>query len=153
PGPKIHNLGFHYGLGPRYLYAEAGGEPLFTDNETNMPVVYGTEKKWNRSQYTKDAFHAHIVRQERSAVNPFKKGTKACVHYKRMVPAGGSTVVRLRLTTEKLADPLSQVDATVRQRKQEADEFYTSVHPPKASADEKLVQRQSLASLLWSKQI
>ena len=30
-----------YRLGPRFLYATAGGQPLFTDNETNMPRVFG----------------------------------------------------------------------------------------------------------------
>ena len=32
---------FDYRLGPRYLYAPAGGEPLFTDNETNAARVFG----------------------------------------------------------------------------------------------------------------
>ena len=40
-----------------------------------------------------------------------------------------------------------------RQRKAEADEFYAAVHPPAATADEKLIQRQALAGMLWSKQI
>ena len=31
----------HYELGVRTLYAPRGGELLFTDNETNMPVVFG----------------------------------------------------------------------------------------------------------------
>ena len=37
-------------------------------------------------------------------------------------------------------------------RKQEADEFFTSIHPPKASADECHVQRQAFAGLMWGKQ-
>ena len=41
----------------------------------------------------------------------------------------------------------------VAQRQAEADEFYDAIHPPKATADEKLVQRQALAGLLWTKQI
>jgi hypothetical protein len=45
------------------------------------------------------------------------------------------------------------VDGIVAARKAEADEFYATVHPPKASDDERLVQRQALAGMLWTKQI
>ena len=51
------------------------------------------------------------------------------------------------------ADPISQeVDALIEQRRREADEFYESVIPGSLSADEKLVMRQALAGMLWSKQ-
>jgi hypothetical protein len=45
------------------------------------------------------------------------------------------------------------VDEVVQVRHQEADEFYESIHPPHATPDERLVQRQALAGMLWSKQI
>ena len=35
PGERLKNLPFEYELGRRYLYAQADGQPLFTDNETN----------------------------------------------------------------------------------------------------------------------
>jgi hypothetical protein len=41
----------------------------------------------------------------------------------------------------------------VRRRQSEADEFYARIHPPQATGDEKLVQRQALAGLLWTRQI
>src|SRR5262249_48190235 len=47
----------------------------------------------------------------------------------------------------------SRVDEIVKERKKEADEFYASVQPAEATDDEKLVQRQALAGMLWSKQI
>ena len=34
----------------------------------------------------------------------------------------------------------------------EADEFYAAIQPPGLDDDERLVQRQALAGLLWSKQ-
>ena len=34
----------------------------------------------------------------------------------------------------------------------EADEFYNAVHPAQLTADQRLVQRQAFAGLLWSKQ-
>lgn len=146
----LHNLQFPYSLGERYLYAPAGGTPLFTDNESNAERIYPGAS--NRKPYVKDAFHRHVVNGEKS-VNPAQSGTKACVHYNYSVPAGSSVVLRLRLTPEKLDRPLDDVDKIVAQRKLEADQFYAAVHPPKATAEEKEIQRQALAGMLWSKQI
>ena len=147
---SLHNLQFPYSLGPHYLYAPPGGEALFTDNENNAVRLYGCAD--NRKPYVKDAFHRHIIHQE-DCVNPRQTGTKACIHYQQKVSPGGSMVLRLRLTPEKLAAPLDDVDEIVRQRKAEADEFYASVHPPTATAEEKAIQRQALSGMLWSKQI
>ena len=149
-GPGIPNLQFDYALGQYHLYAPAGGEILFTDNETNASRVFGP-CAINRKPHVKDAFHDYIIRGE-----PCIKrdgGTKACLRYPWHVPAGKSVVLRLRLGSRALPKPLADVDAIVQQRKQEADEFFETVHPPHATADEKLVQRQALASMLWSKQI
>ena len=145
------NLPWEWRLGRRYLYANSGGEGLFTDNETNMKLLYGPEAV-DPSLYLKDAFHRHIVNGE-ACINPDMFGTKACLHHKVMVKGGESAVLQLRLTPEEMDDPLSDVDAIVRQRKKEADEFYETVHPPKATEDERLVQRQAFAGLLWTKQI
>ena len=71
-------------------------------------------------------------------------GTKSCVHYRSVVPAGGSVTLRLRLTPQLLEAPLRDVDAVLGQRLAEADEFYATIHPPAASDDERLVQRQAL---------
>ena len=147
----LPNLQFEYRLGPRYLYGEVGGEPLFTDNETNMPRVYGPGAG-SRKPYVKDGFHRHIVNGE-PTVNPDRVGTKACLHYVRQVPAGGSIVLRLRLTPDQMKNPLKDVGAVVGKRKAEADEFYETIHPPKATEDERRVQRQAFAGMLWSKQI
>ncbi len=37
------------------------------------------------------------------------------------------------------------------ERKAEADEFYASIHPPGATEDERRIQRQAFAGLLWTK--
>ncbi|MGH7897629.1 MAG: MGH1-like glycoside hydrolase domain-containing protein, partial [Candidatus Binatia bacterium] len=149
-GPVRH-LPFEYQLGKRFLYAEPGGEPLFTDNETNGERVYGAGKP-SRSPFVKDAFHRHVVNGE-PCVNPDRVGTKACFHYSaREVPAGGSIVLRLRLTDSALDDPIGDVDRIVATTRKEADEFYEVIHPPKASEDEKRIQRQAFAGMLWNKQ-
>ncbi len=145
----LHNLQFPYSLGRRYLYAPAAGEPLFTDNESNAERLYQCA---SRKRYVKDAFHRHIVNGE-DCVNPAQSGTKACVRYKYSVSAGKSVVLRLRLTPEHMDRPLDDVDKIVTQRKNEAHEFYAILHSPKATAEEKEIQRQALAGMLWSKQI
>jgi hypothetical protein len=150
-GAEIRGLPFEYRLGPRRLYAEAGGRLLFTDNETNTPRVYGPGAR-SRRTYVKDAFHRHIIGGE-DTLNPDGLGTKAAVHYRLVVPARGSATLRLRLSPQVREAPLADVDRIVEERRAEADEFYASVHPDAASADEKLIQRQAFAGLLWSKQI
>ncbi|QNI34874.1 glucosidase [Alloacidobacterium dinghuense] len=147
---RLKNLPFDYELGKRYLYAQADGKALFTDNETNAQRLFGIPSAY---RYFKDAFHSAVVNGEQDAVNPNRSGTKACLHYEYLVPAGGSVVLRLRLTPEMLNSPLEDVDKIINQRRAEADEFYAVIHPPKATEDEKRVQRQAFAGLLWSKQI
>jgi hypothetical protein len=143
---------FAYRLGPRYLYGEAGARALFTDNETNASHLWGAWAQ-SRSRWVKDAFHRHIINGE-DCVNPAQVGTKACLHYANLrVPAGGTVVVRIRLSDQQLTQPLADIDAIVARRRAEADEFYEALHPPQATADERRIQRQALAGMLWSKQI
>jgi hypothetical protein len=68
------------------------------------------------------------------------------------VSPGGSVVLRLRLCEARAGVTLDGADEVVAQRRREADEFYASLHPPGAGAEERLVQRRVLAGLLWSKQ-
>jgi hypothetical protein len=146
---RLQNLPFDYQVGNRYLYAQAGGEALFTNNETNTEKLYGIP---NSKPYVKDAFHRAIVNGEAKAVNPKLTGTKACLHYACKVNPQGSVVLRLRFTPDRLAAPLLDLDEIVQKRHAEADEFYAAIQPPKATEDEKLAQRQAFAGLLWSKQ-
>jgi len=147
---QLRNLQFPYSLGQRYLYAPEGGSPLFTDNESNAVKLYGCAS--NRKTFVKDAFHQHVIQGE-DCINPQRRGTKACVRFEYQVPAKGSVVLRLRLTPKKMGDALTGVDRIVATRKSEADEFYDTVHPPRATSDEKLIQRQAFAGMMWSKQI
>ncbi len=146
----LSNLPFKYTLGPHRLYGERDGAMLFTDNETNNAKLYGPAADDGR-RHVKDAFHRHIIQGE-DCVNPEQRGTKACLHYQRTVPAGGHVSIRLRLTKEVHEDPLADVDAMIALRKHEADEFYKAIHPTKASEDECHVQRQAFAGLMWGKQ-
>jgi len=148
-GEPLKNLPFEYRLGARHLYLEGDGRLLFTDNETNAERLYGAR---SRKPHVKDAFHRHVIHGEDS-VSPDGTGTKACAHIRRVVPARGRTVLLLRLTPDALDDPLKDAEVILADRKADADAFYEAIHPPLATADEKLVQRQAFAGLLWSKQI
>jgi hypothetical protein len=136
------NLGFNYHLGKRYLYGMPGGSSLFTDNETA-----GDDHK-----YSKDAFHESII-QKKESTNPQKEGTKACFHYFFPdIPSNGSQTLYLRFSPSLLENPLKGIDSIITKRQKEADAFYETIHPLKATKEEKKVQRQALAGMLWSKQ-
>ena len=143
-------LPFVYRVGTRRLYGPEGGEALFTDNETNAPACYGPGAR-SRSPFTKDAFHRRVVNGE-DVTNPEGRGTKSALHYRVVVPARDSVDLCFRLSPDVLADPVGTVPAIVERRREEADDFYASVHPTSATDDEKLVQRQALAGMLWTKQ-
>ena len=136
----VDNIGFKYKLGKRYLFGPKGAELLFTDHETE-------------GSFRKDAFHRQLIQKEQ-AVNPERKGTKACLHYAfEKVPGKSSVTLHFRLTDQKLKDPLQDVESIILKRKEEADAFYAGIHPPLATEEEKLIQRQAFAGLLWNKQI
>jgi hypothetical protein len=136
-----------------------GGTPLFTENETNFAKLFAAK---NSSPYVKDAFHRYLINGETAAVNPQLQGTKAAVHYKFTVPAGGHVTLNLRLTKSQSAGVTADVaannilgrdfDRTLAERKAEADEFYADVIPQSADDDTRNVMRQAFAGLLWTKQ-
>ncbi|MBY0530001.1 MAG: glucosidase [Rhabdochlamydiaceae bacterium] len=141
------NLSFEYRLGKRYLYGPPGKDPLFTQNETRF---VGAERK---GSYYKDGIQRKII-DNQSTVCPDLKGSKAALHYVfESIPPQKSVVLYLRLTDKPMADPLKDVEKTVLLRKKEADQFYATVHPKKATKEEKAIQRQAIAGVLWNKQI
>jgi hypothetical protein len=158
PAGPLPGLPFDYLLGRRLLVGPPARAVLLADNETNGARVYGPHAV-SRSAHPKDAFHRHVVDGEDSC-NPAGTGTKAALWYVLSVPAGGTTVLHLRFAdaddlagADRQAAALAEVDDVVAARRAEADEFYDAVHPPGATADERLVQRQALAGMLLSKQV
>jgi hypothetical protein len=150
----LKGLQLEYQLGLMRLYGPPGAELLFTNNETNMPRVYGPNNV-SRKPHVKDAFHRYVIQSE-NCINPNREGTKACFYYTLQIPAGKSVVIPMRLISEHAhcpTHPLADVEAVVLQRKDEADDFYATIHPPKASAEKRRIQRQALAGMLWGKQI
>lgn len=141
----------HPALGDYYLFAEGGNQLLFTDNETNQQRLFGVE---NQQPYVKDAFHHWLIDGEKGAVNPAQVGTKCAVHYDGLIAAGATCVYRLRLCDKRPRQPFGTTfDHAFQQRRTEADEFYATLQKPTISADDRAIQRQAWAGMLWSKQL
>jgi hypothetical protein len=156
--PPLAGLLHNAHLGPHLLEFPAGTELLFTDNETNGPRVWG-EGAQSRSRYVKDAFHRRIAGGEHDAVNPDHAGTKACGWQRVEIEPGASHSMSMRLgpsvapSAAPSSTSLEQLIADViALRRDEADDFYAAIHPPRATPEERNVQRQAFAGLLWSKQ-
>ena len=161
--------GKHREMGDYALHCDGQPEFLFCDNESNASRVFGRNPT---PGHFKDAFHEYIVHGNHSAVNPGAEGTKAGVHYRLTIPAGGSQQIRLRLVgralrsapngdsnpadgavgTPRPTNPFADFDAIFTQRIHEADEFFAELQKGITNADARLVQRQAFAGLIWGKQ-
>ncbi|HEX4342383.1 MAG TPA: glucosidase, partial [Verrucomicrobiae bacterium] len=139
----------HAQLGVYNLYADGKPEVIFCDNETNVRRLYGQNEA---AGFFKDAFDDYVVHGNQAAVNPERNGTKAGLLYKLTVPAGGSVSVRLRLSKASNGKAFADFEAIFKQRIQEADGFYGELQSDIEGADERNVQRQAFAGMMWSKQ-
>ncbi len=145
----------HATLGERLLIAAPPHAALFTDNETNFARIFGSA---NETPYQKDGIDRYVVHGETGAVNPAQTGTKAALHYRRILEPGETWTIDLRLTDDmSLAKPGDRslgddFAATLQSRTQEADEFYQALVPAGLDRDAASVQRQALAGMLWNKQ-
>ncbi len=132
----------------RRLYAEHSPPALFCENETNVRRLFGVDGPGP----FKDGFHEFLVHGDRSAVARQPLGTKAAFHHSLVIPGGSGRQVRLRLTNEDAALPFAEFDQIFDSRRREADEFYAELQHEIADPDARLVQRQALAGMIWSKQ-
>src|SRR5262245_40172532 len=138
----------HESLGTYHLYAEPHHELLFCDNETNVKRLFGVKS----AGYFKDAFHEYVVKNNRAAVNPERRGTKAAVHYALSTPGHGMARVRLRLSSRLSLQPFADFDSIAASRVRDADEYFARLQKDQPNQDARLVQRQAFAGMIWSKQ-
>jgi hypothetical protein len=147
----------HPALGTYRLSAAAGPDgsapaPLFCENETNEPLVFGAEPT---TPYPKDGINDHVVTGA-ATVNPEAAGTKAAWWYVVEVPAGETVELRLRLRSgdTRAGGGWDGADfaRTLAAREREADEFYADLTPEGATVEEAKVLRQACAGMIWSKQ-
>ena len=143
----------HHRLGTYRLHFDRSTQLLFTENETNAARLFPGAV--NPSPFVKDAFHARVVEGRADAVSPARTGTKAC-GWHRLTIAGGATervLLRLRADVPEQSEPFGAgFDEVMAQRRREADDFHTALGGPGLGDDQRLVLRQAVAGMLWSKQ-
>ncbi|HEY6900689.1 MAG TPA: glucosidase, partial [Puia sp.] len=138
----------HREMGEFRLYGDETDMHLFCDNETNTHRLYG----FNKPGYFKDGIQEYIVHRNEQAIN-YQQGTKAAMNYQRLIPGGGSETIRLRLVKDCHLNPFRDFDEIFTTRIRETDEFYTGLQADMKDEDEKRVQRQAFAGMLWNKQL
>ncbi len=138
----------HPVFGSYYLSGRAGSRAIFTENDTN-PVFIGLPET---PGYFKDGFHRHLVEKKKNAVNPAGEGTKAAFVTEATIAPGESAVFEYCLSSERRRSPFVHFDETIAARREEADAFYETIHGRLDDAEMRMIQRQSLAGMLWSKQ-
>src|SRR5262249_56412087 len=100
----------------------------------------------------KDGINDHVVSGTDTTADD--AGTKAAFWYRLTVQPQETATVRVRLRRAgRPGNPWTDFDAIVAERHDEADEFYAELTPAEATTDEAMVLRQSLAGMLWSKQL
>lgn len=124
-------------------------EVIFTNNDTNRDKLYGSKSAY---PYVKDGINEYLINKKKT-VNPSQEGTKASGRYAFKIDGGKSTKVKVRLSIDRLSNPFKDFDDLMRLRKSEADDFYAETVQKNVSNEEhRMIQRQALAGLLWSKQ-
>jgi len=142
----------HPEIGQRWLsvMSSTGDTPdlLFCENETNNRLLFGSA---NTSATAKDGINDYIVHGDTTAVSA-TEGSKVAAHVVAELAAGESVTVTVRFAPAELALPFDDADTVLTVRKAEADAFYEDLAAADLTVDERLVQRQALAGLLWCKQ-
>jgi len=142
----------HPDLGERWLSVKSstGEVPdlLFCENETNNRLLFGSA---NTSSYTKDGINDYVVHGDDAAVS-LTEGSKVAAHVVTELASGETLTVTVRFAPADLSLPFDDADMVLAARRAESADFYQAVAAADLSADERLVQRQALAGLLWCKQ-
>ncbi len=138
----------HHLLGHMTLVVDgaAAEDWLFCDNESNSQRLWGVEG----SPFPKDAINDHVV-NGLATVNPSGQGTKAAAWIQRTGAPGETVELKLRLSRTGAPCDAGWTDA-MRQRSDEADAFYASVIPATVDDEARMIARQALSGMLWSKQ-
>ncbi len=154
PRPSIesesdtHVRAMHDELGEYHAWIDADARVLVCENETNRPRLYGVEAPGP----FKDGINDCVLHGDESAVRRSGRGTKAAFHRVLQIPAGGTSVVRVRLREGHLRKPFDGFDELVDTRRAEADAFYEDLQKGEPDPEIRAVQRQAYAGMLWSKQ-
>jgi hypothetical protein len=149
----------HPGLGAMLLSASAAPDgasprPLFCENETNAPKLFGAPRT---TPWPKDGINDHVV-AGLDTVNPALTGTKAALWYRLDLGPREVAEVVVRLTAVPgggvggpVPDTGDGARAVLDARRAEADDYHASLLPASATDDERAVHRAAIAGLIWGK--
>lgn len=140
----------HAKTGSYFLYSEEPTPWMFTNNETNTERLFQVP---NINPYVKDGFHHAVVDGDTKAINADREGTKAAGRYDMLLAGHETRVIRLRLSDKINKQPFVDYDQIFDLRQQEADEFYAALHRPGLNDEQRAIQRQAAAGMLWTKQL
>ncbi|MFY1047779.1 MGH1-like glycoside hydrolase domain-containing protein [Chryseobacterium sp. GP-SGM7] len=130
------------------FYAKQSLKALFCENETNNERLYQSS---NLSKYCKDGINNYIINGNISSVNPQNAGTKASFLIDENFNPKESKTFEYRLSDKDLDNPFEDFEEIFHLRKTESDEFYAEIQNGIETDDEKMVQRQAFAGMLWNK--
>jgi len=135
---------------PMWVYFKEADELIFCENETNLEKVFGKD---NESEFLKDGINEYIINGKKDAVNKYMSGTKMSAKYSKIIKAGSSVEYYFRFCDlDNLENPLQDAEETFETAKKDADDFYAFVQKDIKSEEEKAIQRQAFAGMMWSKQ-
>lgn len=139
----------HEALAIKKFYSrDAAVEAVFCENETNSQKIFGIPSE---NKFFKDGINDYITRGL-DKINPKKEGTKAAFCIDTEIEAGESKTFDFRLSPHEMDNAFYDFDEVLRLRKEESDLFYDELQCEITDEDEKNVQRQAFAGLLWNKQ-
>jgi hypothetical protein len=142
------SLNLKHKSGDYNLYYENSPDILFCNNETNSKKIFGIDSD---KKYFKDGINNFIVNKIEDGINR-TSGTKAGINYQKEIDANGSLTIRLRLSKYKVDNPFNDFEETFQQRINEANDFYKKIQHDNTDEDERNIQRQAFAGMLWNKQ-
>ena len=156
-------------VGDYDLFCDSVDDLFFTENDSNTERLWGIP---NQTPFVKDSINDRVVQGRVDTVNSAQFGTKAAAHYKFNIPPNETISIRLRLTRsenpptlgaslartsgaagpKKAKEPFADFERIFRERRREADEFYDELAPSSLTLEQRTIQRQAFAGLLWTKQ-
>ncbi|WP_149274160.1 MGH1-like glycoside hydrolase domain-containing protein [Pareuzebyella sediminis] len=139
----------HIYVGNYNLYFEEPNRLLFTENETNRSRIFNDK---NNHPFKKDLFHEAVIANDYSLAEKNTQGTKFAPLYELKLEPGETKTIKLRLSNTTHENPFDDnFDTVFLERTAESSAFWHQV-TEKSSTDQRDIQKQAFAGLLWSKQ-